>query len=84
MSLQAAAVRQTGSSLLTEIDEVAVNLDLWQRVLQRDTEAVIALRQQLDGRTLQRQGFSISHTEVLVTVRELEAAGIIRSVQLHL
>lgn len=62
-----------------EIDEVIVDSQLWAKAKAGDAAAVISLRAKVDGLVLYMHGLSGIGGEA-VTLRELEAAGVVDSV----
>lgn len=64
-------------------DQVAVEAELWRRVFHGDVRAAQELRSQIDGLVLYFHMLPLRSSEVLVPVRDLEAAGIIGSVTIE-
>lgn len=69
--------------MFCEIDHVAVDGRLWERVKAGDKEAAEELRSKLDGVVLYMHALSTRPTDVCVTLRELEEQHIVCSVCLN-
>jgi hypothetical protein len=67
-----------------EIDHVAVEKDIWKAVQNGDEKAKEKLRSELNGLELYEHILSLPHKEFeIVTLSQLDAAGLIRSVQIR-
>lgn len=70
---------------LLEIDEIVVNKELWELAQEDNHAAKSRLREQFDKVVLYNHIYydPTDPTAIIVTLRDLEASGIIKSVTMH-
>lgn len=68
---------------LMEIDQVAVDAALWKRAQEGDDAARTALRDLLESEVLYLHSMPVQDSEIIVTLRELEALDILMAVTLQ-
>ena len=67
---------------LMEIDQVAVDGSTWAKARAGDESARDALRARLDGERIYLHAMPVEASEIVVTLRELDAANVLGSVVL--
>lgn len=69
--------------MLIEIDQVAVDAELWKRCQEGDASARDALTEKVKGLTLYLHAMPVLENEVVVTLRQLDLANVISEVRVE-
>lgn len=69
--------------MFLEIDQVAIEPGLWARAKAGDRDAITELREMFDGTYLNVHALSCPQDWECVSLRELEAHGIVKSIVLR-
>ena len=68
--------------MLMEVDQVAIDKELWERVKAGDLDARTEVRNLVDGLVIYLHALPVEEHEILVSLRELEGASVVESVKI--
>ena len=66
--------------MLMEVDQVAIDKELWERVKVGDLDARTEARNLVDGLVIYLHALPVQEHEILVSLRDLEGVGVVESV----